>query len=323
MESQRNINETGVIYRCPLDVSVPCYPYNLETRGNIIAEANDYTYDSEKRDYQWLGGSMDGGTRDEDKLLVCAPRFIAPDKSDYLMHGICYWIENTLDEQPVNVRRISPLRGRQQQIKDKIIDTNSISRYYYYILAEQGLSAHITNNSEEIIIGAPGIHTWKGSVIRYRQKVEVQDPSLSKRDTNAKRVPRQAEYSSKTYTSDIPNPDRWNQSNDSYLGYAVSSGYFDSADPQKLMFVATAPQADVQSGEAYIFDFVGESIVKRYILRGTQFGEYFGYAVLAEDLNADGLTDVIVSAPQYSSTGFDDDGAIYIFTNLGRVSFKI
>lgn len=73
--------------------------------------------------------------------------------------------------------------------------------------------------------------------------------------------------------------------------------------------------------QAYIFDLAsGGSISKSYVFRGKQFGEYFGYAVLAEDLNNDGLTDVIISAPQYSVTGSFDEGAIYVFLNQGRVS---
>lgn len=56
------------------------------------------------------------------------------------------------------------------------------------------------------------------------------------------------------------------------------------------------------------------------MFRGKQFGEYFGYAVLAEDINDDGLTDVIVSAPQHSISGSFDDGAIYVFLNQGNVS---
>lgn len=59
---------------------------------------------------------------------------------------------------------------------------------------------------------------------------------------------------------------------------------------------------------------------KIYVFRGTQFGEYFGYSVLTDDLNGDGLTDVVVSAPQYSINAMFDNGAIYVFLNQGRVN---
>uniref|UniRef100_A0A1B0A219 Integrin alpha second immunoglobulin-like domain-containing protein n=1 Tax=Glossina pallidipes TaxID=7398 RepID=A0A1B0A219_GLOPL len=319
---QRYINETGAIYRCYLSDQT-CSPYVFDDQGNRNIEYSEYTYDSEKRDFQWLGAAMDGGVKDTDKLLVCAPRFVAPAPNDYLMHGLCYWINDTLTDSPTNVRKISPLRLKQDQIKEE-----KGQRVYYYMLAEQGLSAHITPNDEEFLIGAPGIHTWKGSVIRYRKRTVNDDPSLSRRDTeqaSRRRVPRQSEgdLPQAYYESDIPNPEKFEQPNDSYFGYSVSSGYFDSNDKEKLLYVATAPQANEQSGEAYIFDLAsGGSISKSYVFRGKQFGEYFGYAVLAEDLNNDGLTDVIISAPQYSVTGSFDEGAIYVFLNQGRFNFE-
>ncbi|XP_037947350.1 integrin alpha-PS3 isoform X1 [Teleopsis dalmanni] len=314
LESQRNINETGAIYRCSLTTTT-CSPYVFESDGNRKVPFNGYTDDSEKRDFQWLGASMDGGAKDTDKLLVCAPRFVAPTSDDYLMHGVCYWINDTISQNPTNVQKISPLRLRTDQIRT----TDEGKRYYFYYLAEQGLSAHITENNEEILIGAPGIHNWKGSVIRYRKHDATEDPSLSRRDTTGKRVPRQADI---TYLSDIPNPEKWEQDNDSYFGYSVSSGHFDSSNPTKVTYVASAPQAKSQTGEAYIFDFTGNTITKNFVFFGEQFGEYYGYAVLAEDLNGDGLTDVIVSAPQHRKSGSFDDGAIYVYINKANFSFE-
>lgn len=246
MERQRNVNETGAIYRCPLDNPTTCYPYVFDDQGNRNIENNDVTYDSEKRDFQWLGASMDGGLKDTDKFVVCAPRFIAPVGTlDYLMHGLCYWINDTLADKPTNIRKISYLRVQSEQVKR---DDNS--KFYYYMLAEQGVSAHITPDNEEFIIGAPGIHTWKGSVIRVRKRVQSDEPSLSRRDTErASRIPRQLENTQVFYKADIPNPQRFNQQSDSYFGYSVGSGYFDSNDKQKLLYLASAPQANEQSGE--------------------------------------------------------------------------
>ncbi|XP_075168393.1 integrin alpha-PS3-like isoform X2 [Haematobia irritans] len=317
LESQRHINETGAIYRCSFRGTPECRPYIFENRGNINIEHSEYSYDSEKRDFQWLGGAMDGGTRDTDKLIVCAPRFLTPSISDYLMHGKCYWINDTLTDVPMNVIPISPLRG----VHDQIRDYEDGERVYYYMLAEQGLSVHVTPDNEQFLIGAPGIHTWKGSVIRYRRKEINDEPSLSRRDTSSvSRVTRQTRA---IYETDIPNPRNFKQASDSYFGYSVSSGYFDSENLNRLMYVASAPQADEQSGEAYIFDYVTKyKIAKHFVCRGLQFGEYFGYAVLAEDINGDNLTDVIVSAPQYTISGSYDDGAIYVFINQGRFNFE-
>ncbi|XP_030384138.1 integrin alpha-PS3 isoform X2 [Scaptodrosophila lebanonensis] len=321
LEAQRNVNETGAIYKCSIQ-NATCIPYVLDAKGNVRIETSDYTFDSEMRDNQWLGASMDGGTQDTDKLLVCAPRFIAPSMFDYHMHGICYWVADTLGDTPQNVKKISPLRLKTDQVQTDDTD----HKFYYYIFAEQGLSAHVSDDQEEFLIGAPGIHTWKGSVIRYRKTLLVDDPSASRRDTSSlRRKPRANENQENspqfTYETKIPNPALWGQSDDSYFGYSVSSGHFDSDDLKKLLYVATAPQANEQSGEGYIFDIRDKTIKKYHVFRGEQFGEYFGYAVLAEDLNGDGLTDVIISAPQHTLEDSNDNGAIYVFTNKGQFNF--
>ncbi|XP_054738538.1 integrin alpha-PS3-like isoform X1 [Anastrepha obliqua] len=315
LPAQRNVNETGAIYRCTLSPVATCNPYVIDDRGNVTLEKdNPYTYDNEARDNQWLGAAMDGGTKDTDKLLICAPRFLSPTANDYLMNGICYWVQDTLNDNPINVQRISPLRLKSDQIK-----TFNNHRIYYYMLAEEGLSAHVTDNNEEFVIGAPGINTWKGSAIHVRKRFE-EDPILSRRDTyERKRVARQLDFSGQ-YTLNTED-----QPNDSYFGYAVGSGYFDSKEKNRLMYVATAPQANLQSGEAYLYKFSEDSTLKMtrvYVFRGLQFGEYFGYSLLTEDLNGDGLTDVVVSAPQHSTSGSFDDGAIYVFLNKGNFNFE-
>ncbi|XP_037715995.1 integrin alpha-PS3 isoform X2 [Drosophila subpulchrella] len=321
LESQRSINETGAIYRCSLTDGV-CSPYVLDPRGNVDAPFNEYTFDSERKDFQWLGGAMDGGTRDTDKLLVCAPRFYAPGPRDYFMHGVCYWINSTVASTPEHVTRISPLRLKTEQVKEE----NGVSSYYY-IMGELGLSAHVADDNSKFLIGAPGINTWKGSVILYRQVDPVDNPTASRRDTSRalRRTIRDvdtSEYTPEHYAPEIPHPMNWGQEDDSYFGYAVGSGYFDSSNPKTLLYVATAPQANKQSGEAYIFDVRGKSIHKYHVFRGEQFGEYFGYSVLAEDLNGDGKTDVIISAPQHALEDSHDNGAIYVFINKGFFNFE-
>ncbi|KAH8348438.1 hypothetical protein KR084_007423 [Drosophila pseudotakahashii] len=323
LESQRSINETGAIYRCSLTDGV-CSPYVLDPIGNVDAPFSEYTYDSQRKDFQWLGGSMDGGTKDSDKLLVCAPRFYAPSPRDYHLHGVCYWVNNTVASSPEHVTRISPLRLKTDQVKE---EDNGTKASFFYIMGELGLSAHVADDNSKFLIGAPGINTWKGSVILYRQVDPVDNPTASRRDTSMalRRTIRDVdtnEYTPEHYAPEIPHPLNWGQEDDSYFGYAVASGYFDSSNPSTLLFVATAPQANKQSGEAYIFDVRGKNIHKYHVFRGEQFGEYFGYSVLAEDLNGDGRTDVIISAPQYALEDSHDNGAIYVFINKGFFNFE-
>ncbi|XP_016977688.2 integrin alpha-PS3-like [Drosophila rhopaloa] len=288
LDSQKTINETGAIYRCSLS-SGSCSPYVLDPLGDVNAPDKGLTWDSDRKDFQWLGGSMDGGTGDKDKLIVCAPRFYTPTPLNYLMHGVCYWIQNTVTANPVNVSRISPFRSKTEQVKNNIV---------IYYMGQLGHSAHVANdgNNSQFLFGAPGIRNWKGSVVRCRQDGPAH------------------------YDDQIFEPSR--QAFNNYFGYALSSGYFNSDSPSTLLYLTSAPKANSLSGEVYIFDFQGRSIRKLLWLRGEQLGEYFGYSILAEDLNGDGKTDIIISAPLHALKNSYDTGAIYVFINKGSLHFE-
>lgn len=125
------------------------------------------------------------------------------------------------------------------------------------------------------------------------------------------------------YRSEIPNPFFSELLDDSYFGYAVSSARFLGPNNPRLYYVASAPQANKQRGEAFIFDIEDFQFDKRIKVfnkfAGSQMGEYFGYTILTEDFNMDGYPDLAVSAPFYSKNGEAENGAVYIFINKGNV----
>jgi len=299
LDSQRTIDETGAIFRCPLE-NGDCFPYVLDPRGSV-----DGTYDirilhSKRKDYQWLGGSMDGGPWDTDKLLVCAPRCYNPQDMNGRMHGVCYWVEDTMTEQPApkRVYTIWPLHMVNKQLNH---DNSS-----YFYMGEVGLSAHVTDDNSRFLIGAPGIDNWKGGVILHQRKRK-----------SIRRIMR--EINPEDYEPLILESGPWGAQSDSYFGYAVSSGYFSIGNRSTLLYVATAPQANHSYGEAYIFDVSRKNMRRIHVFKGKQLGEYFGYSVLVEDLNGDGLADVVISAPLHARGDSYDNGAIYVFINKGLV----
>ncbi|XP_016972356.1 integrin alpha-PS3-like [Drosophila rhopaloa] len=318
-QAQSNIEEPGMIYRCSLE-NQNCQPYALDSKDN------EDSYDtlflgSKHKDFQWLGASMDGGTQDTDKLLVCAPRFYTHswDKDElpvqYHMLGICYWVKNTVNDIPLRVMEISPLRDPKIQEREIANVT-----HWIYSLGQLGLSGHVSDNGSKFLIGAPGIDDWKGTVILNQEKENEESSARAQRDTSRALFLKRAKRSVSRSDTVAIHPNG-TQQDDSYFGYAVSSGYFDSLNTSHLLYVATAPQANNQSGEAYIFDVRGESIQKYKVFRGDQFGEYFGYSVLAEDLNGDGKTDLIISAPFHALNDSYDNGVIYVFINNGLLNF--
>ena len=263
---------------------------------------------------------MDGHGGDDDKFVVCAPRVTAELIDHYLLHGICYWVANTKEATPSNIERIIPLRVKNLQTY-----RYGEYLYYYYMFGEQGISVHVTDNNEEIIIGAPGVFNWRGTVVRYRARVQDEVGELSRRDQFGQ--PSGFKRQIIEYVSEIPNPLFSPFGDDSYFGYAVSSGYFENS--LQLLYIASAPQANMQTGEVHIFDIVnsiipGEKrIDTKYKFDGQQMGEYFGYTLLVEDFNNDGLPDVAIGAPYHSKSGEYENGAIYIFVNEGRLQFSL
>uniref|UniRef100_A0A182ME73 Integrin alpha second immunoglobulin-like domain-containing protein n=1 Tax=Anopheles culicifacies TaxID=139723 RepID=A0A182ME73_9DIPT len=324
MAAQRKVNETGAIYRCRFTDS-ECAPYYFDKVGNTNAEHSDFAYNSEKKDFQMLGASMDGHGTDGDRFVVCAPKTISELVDYYLLHGICYLTDGTEQEQePKSIRKIIPLRA-----KDKQLHKDPYGQYYNYMYGEQGVSVHVTDDGEEILIGAPGVFNWRGTVIRYRRSISDAPGGLSRRsDWLAQQRPtNRHKRQIIQYVSDVPNPYFGAVKDDSYFGYAVGSGDF--RGDRKVLYVASAPQSKGQVGEVFIFDIINadsfaETQIKvHYTFPGQQQGEYFGYALLAEDFNGDGFADLAISAPMHSRSGDHDSGVVYVFWNEGELNFQL
>lgn len=330
VEVQRKINETGAIYKCPLDLSgnegPPCYPFVLDGIGDSSQGSSNGYFQSEKKEGQWLGMAMDGKGLSTDKFVVCAPKLITPHTDEhYLLHGICYVTANTTGDKPLErPTKIAPLRRSSLQVHEVNGHRNLL-----YMYGELGVSVHVSENSEEILIGAPGVYNWKGTVVRYRPRIEDDLGGLSKRDNYQKRaVERPALIE---YEVNVPNPNNWNQSDDSYFGFAVTSAYFEGPSSSKLLYAASAPQAAKQVGQIYVFDIVDysvnvleEKLIKKYFeATGYQMGEYFGYSILAEDFNGDGYPDIVVGAPYHSEDSIAEHGAVYYYQNLGNFYFDM
>lgn len=189
-----------------------------------------------------------------------------------------------------------------------------------------GLSVHVTED-DTILIGAPGVFNWKGTVVRFQSKSQDGSGGLSRRDV-AERLTihkRDVMY----YDTDVPNPDHWAQSNDSYFGYAVSSGYFEGIQSKNILYAGSAPQANGQRGEVYIFDIVpvGASVFSTektikifHTFASQQMGEYFGYALVSEDFNDDKFYDIAIAAPFNAKKDNYENGAVYIYQNMGETA---
>ncbi|MCJ8730858.1 hypothetical protein PDJAM_G00189280 [Pangasius djambal] len=139
---------------------------------------------------------------------------------------------------------------------------------------------------ELVVMGAPGSYYWTGTVKVFNITSNTQY-SLNKNQLSSQRY--------------------------SYLGYAVTAGHFSS--PTAIDIAAGAPQ-DGGGGKVYVFRIDGVSLVKVFQASGKMMGSYFGSSLCAVDLNADGLSDLLVGAPMFSEVR--DEGQVSVYISRGN-----
>ncbi|XP_037076274.1 integrin alpha-V-like [Pollicipes pollicipes] len=241
------VREPGALFRCPALAAGPCQEVLVDADGNEPAPDRSYT---SLRDAGWLGGSLDVQNGAGGRLVVCAPRWRNQRYGGHrLGNGACYVGSN--DAVDDSFERLVPLAAKDKQYTH-LVGINA----YLYSYGQAGVSAHLAQDSGALLLGAPGVFDWTGTVARYSPAGDllVPDPSAF--------------------------PDRMRRYD--YFGYADRS-----------------------------YDVLSERV-------GDQLGEYFGAAVLAVDVNADGLSDALVGAPLASPAGGGgDEGRVYVYINDG------
>ncbi|XP_036965569.1 integrin alpha-4 [Acanthopagrus latus] len=157
-----------------------------------------------------------------------------------------------------------------------------------YGSCQAGISNFLTEDL--IIMGAPGTSYWTGSVLVFNTSSGGMSVYLDD-ETGA-------------------------VSFGSYLGYSVGAGHFQS--PASMEVVGGAPQYN-QKGKVFIFT-VDKSMLRVVSeVSGKELGSYFGSSVCAVDLNADGLSDLLVGAPM--ATGIArEEGRVHVYINQGQAN---
>ncbi|XP_037344507.2 integrin alpha-4 [Pungitius pungitius] len=155
-----------------------------------------------------------------------------------------------------------------------------------YGSCQAGISNFLTEDL--IIMGAPGSSYWTGSVLVFNTSSRAMSVYL---DDEAGAV-----------------------SFGSYLGYAVGAGSF--LGPGTKEVVGGAPQYN-QKGKVFIFTVETNMLRVVSEVSGRELGSYFGSSVCAVDLNADGLSDLLVGAPM--ATGATrEEGRVHVYINQGN-----
>ncbi|XP_054451386.1 integrin alpha-9 [Pteronotus mesoamericanus] len=151
---------------------------------------------------------------------------------------------------------------------------------------QAGIAGFFTE--ELVVMGAPGSFYWAGTV----KVLNLTDNTYFKLNDDV--------IMNRRYT---------------YLGYAVTAGHF--SHPSSTDVVGGAPQ-DEGIGKVYIFraDRRSGTLIKIFQASGKKMGSYFGSSLCAVDLNADGLSDLLVGAPMFSE--IRDEGQVTVYINRGN-----
>lgn len=301
--------EPGVVFKCSL-LDQTCTELFIDPTANNLTQNqhNEFTYQDFKNE-GWLGATLDSQPQfrqGRQATGVCAPRWRNQYYlKTYLMNGACYWLSQDLPDAPAQ-KRVPLIQFSKQTfyIGDRAL--------FYYSHGEAGMSLHFTDDPTEMIIGAPGVFNWKGTVIRYKDVEPPVPGEISKR-----RRRRQALISeSQMFTSQfVPNPYFTAHIGDfDLMGYAVTSGRFISEDT--ILYAGGAPRGALSHGKVLIFAFPDHESQSLFVIaewQGTQLGENFGAALAAADINGDGLSDLVVGSPMYSLPDIPDMGKIQVY----------
>ncbi|XP_064088810.1 integrin alpha-PS3-like [Macrobrachium nipponense] len=317
------ITEPGAIYKCDLSNDrAPCVELKIDQTGNTYTENQNYEFIyHDLKNEGWLGAALDTQpTFEEGRQAtgVCAPRWINQayfGHGTYQINGACYWLNASLSDAPAH-KKLPLIQYSKQTFN---LDGRPL---FYYAHGQAGLSLHFPDDQTEMIIGAPGVFNWQGSVIRLKDAASPVHGEMAFR--RRRQVPHSIPSEVQMFSSQsMPNPYYTPSIQDFDLnGYAVTSGRFFNAN--ELLYASGAPRGAYTFGKVFIFSFPEretQSFNIRAEWQGTQVGENFGAALVAMDVNGDGLSDLVVGSPMFSRPDIPDMGRIQVFmsTKLGTM----
>ncbi|XP_066302451.1 integrin alpha-5-like isoform X1 [Branchiostoma lanceolatum] len=288
--SQPGVVRGGAVLRCEVDPAQPdsCTEITFDSTGSETVDG----FPDQKSD-QWFGFSVKSASPAKDVVAACAPLYVFYAQQEYTRDpvGNCFLATNGM----TTFENYSPCRA---------LDARATNDRTQHGQCESGFSLDFSKDSEEVLVGAVGDQYWAGALYTL---------DLDKTDD--------------PYTNHMYSGLSSINEDDFHLAYSVASGEFTGdGNPDYVVGVPRGggdPTSETPNFVAGQLRILSKGPGKRLetvttdpvALESNQFGSNFGYSVIVQDVNNDGLDDIIAGAPMYSSEGFQrvDLGAVYIY----------
>lgn len=281
--SSGSIVERGAVYSCPWGSASSCQQLQFDNTGNRKNEAGAQM---EFKSKQWFGASVRSSG---EHILACAPlyQWSTLGVSEREPVGTCYL------KKEGTVVEYSPCRSSARFPEGQGF-------------CQAGFSADFLKKNNRVVVGGPGSYYWQGQLIS-------DDVSEIFAQTDKKYIT--------SYPNTLGTKPAAADYDDSYLGYSVTVGDFNSDG--KDDYVTGVPRGEKTLG--YVSIFNGLKMESMVNFTGKQMAAYFGHAVAATDVNNDGLVDLLVGAPLFMDRGPDgklrEVGQVSVYLSRGGFSF--
>ncbi|XP_076095802.1 integrin alpha-4-like [Mytilus galloprovincialis] len=290
--NDQNITTPGNIFKCKLNFTKStqeCEPMNLRTNDSRRWQ----NLPGYEEDNELLGAAM---SIFDETIITCAPLWkdMIPLKHSDFVHpiGRCFNMDRNLQSYTTKYFTGRLFRNKFENLSD-----------YYF--AQIGLS--ISNKKFEdnswlnILIGATGFLENEGGFLQYTGNLTIDDfSSFFTRLDFAEDAVKQSLH------------------HGSLMGYSISTGKLYNSDEEcPGVIVLGAPKSTSENrivGGVFVF-CLKQTDKKLYLKKmfvGEKSGSGFGTSIVFEDINGDGLDDLLVGAPLHYNDVLDS-GVVHIY----------
>nr|CAB3257102.1 integrin alpha-1 [Phallusia mammillata] len=179
---------------------------------------------------------------------------------------------------------------------------NTYDYAYNEELGENGFSTHY-GRSGRLVLGTVGAYDWSGTFTVYSSTTD-QVPDIPDFDQVRSVLPLRPK--------------------ESYLGYSVTTGYYDGAGVGE--YIAGGAPRYLLEGAVVVYrpntlddnkNFTNSHTIRPQYneqVKNKQLGSYFGGTILSADVNGDSKDDLLVGAPLYIGNNFDE-GRVFVYVS--------